>query len=183
MGRRRLDLDEDGWVIPSAWTISRIVYDLAKQGQTIKQIAAVVNRPVTQVGPLLWQLQHRGKRVLEKQAKALRRQSVPDPVMMGFGTAERLSRIGRMEIAAELGAQADALVNGEADEVPLAPIGAHKITAPSGSTASGAMRAAARIREYWIDRGYPKIEATVEKCGQRTYGVRTNIGPLGFPPK
>jgi hypothetical protein len=52
-----------------------------------------------------------------------------------------------------------------------------------GATERRALEAASRIREYWIDHGYPKIEAVVVHEGNGVYGLRTNIGPLGFPPK
>jgi hypothetical protein len=55
----------------------------------------------------------------------------------------------------------------------------------------GAERLAIRIREYWIGRGYLGIVAEpvvlVDRFGSRNrhwiWGVRTNIGPDGFPPR
>lgn len=55
----------------------------------------------------------------------------------------------------------------------------------------GAEQLAVRIREYWISRGYFGIVAEpvvlVDRFGSRNrhwiWGVRTNIGPDGFPPR
>jgi hypothetical protein len=55
----------------------------------------------------------------------------------------------------------------------------------------GAELLASRIREYWIGRGYLGIVAEpvvlVDRFGSRNrhwiWGVRTNIGPDGFPPR
>jgi hypothetical protein len=55
----------------------------------------------------------------------------------------------------------------------------------------GAEQLASRIREYWIGRGYLGIVAEpvvlVDRFGSRNrhwiWGVRTNIGPDGFPPR
>ena len=54
----------------------------------------------------------------------------------------------------------------------------------------GAERIASRIREYWIGRGYLGIVAEpvvlVDRLGRNRrliWGVRTNIGPDGFPPR
>ena len=65
---------------------------------------------------------------------------------------------------------------------PLAPV-AEKVVLARGSREKNALDAASRIREYWIDHGYPKIEASVVHEGNGVYGVRTNIGPMGFPPR
>jgi hypothetical protein len=55
----------------------------------------------------------------------------------------------------------------------------------------GAELLASRIRQYWIGRGYLGIVAEpvvlVDRFGSRNrhwiWGVRTNIGPDGFPPR
>jgi hypothetical protein len=55
----------------------------------------------------------------------------------------------------------------------------------------GAEELASRIREYWIGRGYLGILAEpvvlVDRFGSRNrhwvWGVRTNIGPDGYPPR
>jgi hypothetical protein len=55
----------------------------------------------------------------------------------------------------------------------------------------GAEVLASRIRQYWIGRGYLGIVAEpvvlVDRFGSRNrhwiWGVRTNIGPDGFPPR
>ena len=60
---------------------------------------------------------------------------------------------------------------------------ASQVTFVRGGREKKALDAASRIREYWIDHGYPKIEASVVHEGNGVYGVRTNIGPMGFPPR
>ena len=55
----------------------------------------------------------------------------------------------------------------------------------------GAEQLASRIQQYWIGRGYLGIVAEpvvlVDRFGSRNrhriWGVRTNIGPDGFPPR
>jgi hypothetical protein len=55
----------------------------------------------------------------------------------------------------------------------------------------GAAELASRIRDYWISRGYLGIIAepvvVVDRFSSRNrhwiWGVRTNIGPDGFPPR
>jgi hypothetical protein len=55
----------------------------------------------------------------------------------------------------------------------------------------GAEQLASRIREYWLGRGYLGIVAepvvVVDRFRSRNrhwiWGVRTNIGPEGFPPR
>jgi hypothetical protein len=60
-----------------------------------------------------------------------------------------------------------------------------------GMNERGAEQLAFRIREYWIGRGYLGIVAEpvvlVDRFGSRNrhwiWGVRTNIGPDGYPPR
>lgn len=52
-------------------------------------------------------------------------------------------------------------------------------------TAAGAKYLANMIESYWTQRGYPRIAATTYPIPNEPglYGVRTNIGPNGFPPR
>ena len=69
----------------------------------------------------------------------------------------------------------------------------HESDSGGGSMISerGAEQLASRIRAYWIGRGYLGIVAepvaVVDRFGSRNrhwiWGVRTNIGPDGFPPR
>jgi hypothetical protein len=65
---------------------------------------------------------------------------------------------------------------------------------PNHFTARGAEKLAKRIERYWKERGYAGIKAHIvehivdlellERGERRTiYFVRSNIGPLGFPPE
>lgn len=56
----------------------------------------------------------------------------------------------------------------------------------------GARLLAQRIRQYWLEQGYPGIQTKLDavdiqnvKLGGEAilYCVRSNIGPDGFPPK
>jgi hypothetical protein len=65
-------------------------------------------------------------------------------------------------------------------------------------TREGAEKLAAKLERYWKRRGYLGIRTSVEPFsaiprsppatqrphvdGERFFQVRTNIGPLGFPP-
>jgi hypothetical protein len=68
--------------------------------------------------------------------------------------------------------------------------GEHENESRSMSNERGAEQLASRIREYWIGRGYFGIVAEpvilVDRFDSRNrhriWGVRTNIGPDGFPP-
>lgn len=55
----------------------------------------------------------------------------------------------------------------------------------------GATALAQRIEQFWRDRGYHGIKTFIEanECverkaggGHMLYSVRSNIGPLGYPP-
>lgn len=56
---------------------------------------------------------------------------------------------------------------------------------------AGAARLAKRIVRYWRDRGFHGITAEPYKLGSNFtsiatgdwYGVRSNIGPFGYPPR
>lgn len=52
-------------------------------------------------------------------------------------------------------------------------------------TRSGAQYLANLIESYWTSRGYPQIVATAYPIPDMPglHGVRTNIGPNGFPPR
>lgn len=56
-------------------------------------------------------------------------------------------------------------------------------------TQEGAYQLARRIEHYWRDKGYLGIRAWVtERMGQGKhygafYDVRSNIGPMGYPPR
>jgi hypothetical protein len=61
-------------------------------------------------------------------------------------------------------------------------------------TSRGAQRLAKRIERYWQERGYAGIQTNLlpyiidegmrERGEHKTlYFVRSNIGPLGFPPR
>ena len=51
----------------------------------------------------------------------------------------------------------------------------------------GAEKIAADIEAYWRRRGYPGIRVRImaerDKKSNLIYGVRSNIGPNGFPPR
>jgi hypothetical protein len=64
---------------------------------------------------------------------------------------------------------------------------------PNSPTEGGAKRLARKVEAYWQTRGYFGIktkivahvdDALLEPSERRTiYFVRSNIGPLGFPPR
>lgn len=52
-------------------------------------------------------------------------------------------------------------------------------------TLHGAGVLAQRIEDYWTKRGYPAIQADrfeILGTSPKKYGVKSNIGPNGFPP-
>lgn len=53
-----------------------------------------------------------------------------------------------------------------------------------GYTYDQAVRFARRIRDHWESRGYVGIRTQVFELANAPghYGVRSNIGPNGFPP-
>jgi hypothetical protein len=52
---------------------------------------------------------------------------------------------------------------------------------------AGATELAGRICDYWISNGFAGISAIVVPIGnvggEQVYGVRSNIGGSGFPPR
>lgn len=53
------------------------------------------------------------------------------------------------------------------------------------STEAGASVLAERIKAHWTLRGYPAITAErieIPGCHPKKFGVKSNIGPNGFPP-
>lgn len=59
------------------------------------------------------------------------------------------------------------------------------------STVDGAHELADKIRQFWIDRGYPAIKTQVfyvrggnkdGRGGAPIWGITSNIGPRGYPP-
>lgn len=60
------------------------------------------------------------------------------------------------------------------------------LTSRDSLTLEGARILALRIEDYWRTRGYFAIEARIEHDGWRHkkpfFGVRSNIGPDGYPP-
>lgn len=55
------------------------------------------------------------------------------------------------------------------------------------SSEDGAHTAAKKIRRYWTDRGFSKIQTRVQLTkfmpGHSVYGVTSNIGLFGYPPR
>lgn len=56
---------------------------------------------------------------------------------------------------------------------------------PNGLSQAGAEALAARIKEYWVTQGYPKVETRIEKAQigpHLIFGVRSNMVG-GVPPR
>lgn len=70
----------------------------------------------------------------------------------------------------------------------------HEYTHTDHCSKAGAQLLASRVASFWIKHGYPKIRTRIERVyfegmdkleadGRQHWGVRSNIGPLGYPPQ
>jgi hypothetical protein len=168
-------VDDLGWSIPKVGTKRRAVYDLCRNGQTIDQITAKLGVPRKIVQIAIAQLKSDGAKALE------RIRLIPPFVIVPARSAPSL--------AVDDADPVHPVSPERTEPIALRPIepvrdGPYR----AGTTREEAQAAANRVRDFWFNRGYFGIKAEPiffgnAKDNHPLWGIKTNIGPKGFPPR
>jgi hypothetical protein len=178
-------VDEQGMVIPKAGTRRREVYDLYRAGATPEAIARQLGIEKIYVQVILSRLKHEGAAAIQRVSNRN-----TEPVVGVSSWAVPLMDSQRARLAASIGAKVDALF--AAASPATAPRERDQIDRRSdyeaGATREEAQRDADRLRQFWCERGYLGIVAEpinrgFARDGRPCWGVASNIGPNGFPPR